>query len=162
MKKLEFGHECKDIITGTKGYLVDRTMHITGCDNLAIATGDDKKKWFAPTTVRYLSDGIYKELREFGKINEFDDLSEALFEFGNLVKDSVTGQEGKVIAKSISISGDINYAITPEYKRDSKNNDSDWYDEGRLTLIKKEENSVKKNSKRVGGVAKPQGMRDLR
>jgi hypothetical protein len=151
MSKLEFGYECKDIITGTEGILKTRAMFITGCDRIELSVKDSEGKWFDVPTVKVLSDGVYKDLQETGQCNNYDDINEALYDFGVLAKDRITDYEGKIIAKSISISGDISYGLSPKFAKESRNNDATWFDEGRIEIIDVKKDEIKTNEKRTGG-----------
>lgn len=151
MKKLEFGYECKDIITGMEGILKSRAIFITGCDKIEIALKDGECKWFDEPTIKVLSEGIYNDLKETGKCNLYDDIQESLYDFGVLAKDIITGYEGKIVAKSISISGDISYGLSPKYAKESQNNDATWFDEGRIEIVNLEVDEIKTNTKRTGG-----------
>jgi hypothetical protein len=81
----------------------------------------------------------------------YEDINEALYDFGVLAKDTITGYEGKIIGKSISISGDISYGLSPKFAKESKNNDATWFDEGRLEIIDTKKDEIKTNEKRTGG-----------
>lgn len=153
MKKLEFGYKVKDIVTGFEGILCERTIHITGCDNYCIASQEkDEKRYYSDTTVKYIDDGIIKELEEIGKANKFDDIENALYKFGQKVKDKVSGFTGIIIAINISITGDICYNVAPRFNLTSRENNGRWYDEGRLEIIEDKKINVNTDKKRVGGI----------
>lgn len=159
--KLEFGHKCKDIVSGKEGILVGRVGCITGCDLVMLRVDDDEKSFNLPTVI-YVDEGIRPELQESCQHNEFDDLEEALYDYGVEVKDTLTEFVGKIINKAISITGDISYAITPKYSKDSRDNNASWYDESRLEVIEEKVAEIKVNEKRTGGIAKPNGMGSCR
>lgn len=151
MKKLEFGYNCKDIVTGVEGVLKTRATFITGCDRVELIVKDGEGKWFDIPTIKVLDEGVSKDLQETEQCNMFDDVDEALYEFGVLAKDKITGFEGKIIGKSISISGDISYALSPKFIQESRNNDATWIDEGRIEIIDTKKDEIKINEKRIGG-----------
>lgn len=150
MEKLEFGYMCKDIVGGFEGILKTRATFITGCDRVALVN-EKEEYWSDVPTVKITDIGVFKDLEETGKCNKYDDIDEALYEFGVLAKDVITGFEGKIIAKSISISGDIGYGLSPQYKRDAKDNEAVWVDEGRIEIIDTKKDEIKTNEKRIGG-----------
>jgi hypothetical protein len=98
-----------------------------------------------------LDEGVSKDLQETNQCNKYDDIDEALYEFGILAKDIITGYEGKIIAKSISISGDISYGLSPKFAKENRNNDATWFDEGRIEVIDTKKDEIKTNEKRTGG-----------
>ncbi|OHD25261.1 MAG: hypothetical protein A2Y34_03905 [Spirochaetes bacterium GWC1_27_15] len=149
MKKLEFGYKCKDIVTGFEGILKSRGMFITGCDRVELVK-DSEEKWFDAPVVKILDDGVYNDLLEAG-CNKFDDLNESLYDYGVLARDKITGYEGKIIAKSISITGDISYGLSPKFAKESKNNDATWFDESRLEVVDDKKDEIKTNERRTGG-----------
>jgi hypothetical protein len=153
MKKLEFGFKCKDIVTGFEGILKTRGIFITGCDRVELVSGnkDEDKQWFDVPILKVIDEGVYEELLETGQCNMYEDINEALYDFGVLAKDTITGYEGKIIGKSISISGDISYGLSPKFAKESKNNDATWFDEGRLEIIDTKKDEIKTNEKRTGG-----------
>ncbi len=150
MKKLEFGYECQDIVTGFEGILKTRGVFITGCDRVGLVNGD-KEEWLDVSTIKIKGDGVFKDLQEIEQCNMYDDINEALYEFGVLAKDTITGYEGKIVSKSISISGDISYGLSPKFEKDNKSNDAVWFDEGRIKIIDKKKDEINTDSKRVGG-----------
>lgn len=151
MKKLEFGYKCKDIVTGFEGILKTRGIFITGCDRIEIVNNEGEGKWFDVPIIKVLDEGVYQELQEIGQCNSYDDIDESLYEFGVLAKDKITEFTGKIIAKSISISGDISYGLSPKFEKDNKENDSIWFDEGRIEIIDNKKEEINTNSKRTGG-----------
>jgi hypothetical protein len=151
MTKLEFGYKCKDIITGMEGILKTRAIFITGCDRIELSVTDGECKWCDIPTIKVLDEGVSKDLQETGQCNMYDDINEALYEFGVLAKDIITGYEGKIVAKSIGISGDISYGLSPEYKRDVRDNEAVWFDEGRIEVIDVKKDEININTKRTGG-----------
>jgi hypothetical protein len=151
MNKLQFGYKCKDIVTGFEGILKTRGIFITGCDRIELINKDSEGKWFDVPTTKVLDNGIFEELQETNQCNMYDDIDEALFDFGVLAKDKITDFQGTIIAKSISISGDISYGLTPKFDKNSKENDAMWFDEGRLEVIDTKKEEINTNSKRTGG-----------
>jgi hypothetical protein len=152
MNKLEFGYKCKDIVTGFEGILKTRGIFITGCDRVEIIKdGESEGKWFDVPTLKILDEGVSKDLQETGQCNKYDDINEALYEFGVLARDTITGYEGKIITKAIGISGDISYGLSPKFAKESKNNDATWFDEGRIEIVDINKDDIKTNEKRTGG-----------
>lgn len=151
MKKLEFGYNCKDIVTGIEGILKTRAVFITGCDRVELVVKDGEGQWFDVPTIKTLDEGVFEDLQETGQCNMYDDINEALYKFGVLAKDKITCFEGKIIGKSISISGDISYGLSPRFAKESQNNDATWFDESRIEIIDAKKDEIKTNEKRVGG-----------
>jgi len=149
MKKLEFGYKCKDIVTGFEGILKSRGVFITGCDRVELVNASEEK-WFDIPTLKIIDDGVYHDLQESG-CNNYDDINESLYDFGILAKDKITEYEGKIIAKSISITGDISYGLSPKFAKENSNNDGTWFDEGRLEIVSDKKDEIKVNEKRTGG-----------
>lgn len=58
--------------------------------------------------------------------------------------------QGKIVGIAISISGDISYALSPEFKGDTQDLEALWIDEGRIEVVS-EEKVVVDNSERKGG-----------
>lgn len=150
MEKLEFGYKCKDIVTGFEGILKSRAMFITGCDRVEIVN-DDKEKWFDVPVTKIIDKGVYEDLQQTRQCNTYDDISEALYNFGVLAKDKITGYKGKIVAKSISISGDISYGLSPRFEKESRNNDAIWFDEGRIEIVDIKKDEIVTSEKRTGG-----------
>ena len=152
MDKLEFGYKCKDIITGMTGILNARARFITGCDRIKLIKEDGKTDWFDVPMIKIIDKGVFEEIKET-KHNMYDDLDNALYDFGTLAKDKITEFEGRIIVISIGISGDINYGLSPKFHRDNKDNDAVSFDEGRLEVIDTMNKKINTNSERTGGVS---------
>ena len=150
MKKLEFGYNCKDIVTGFEGILKGRAKFITGCDRVELISGKESE-WVDAPTLKFLDEGVYKELEENSSCNKYNDIDQALYEFGMLAKDKITNFQGKIITISISITGDISYGLSPEFAKESRNNDATWFDEGRIEIIDTKKDEIKTEGKRTGG-----------
>ncbi len=151
MNKLEFGYECKDIVTGFEGILKTRGIFITGCDRVELVGKDGEGKWFDAPLIKILGNGAYEELQKINKCNKYNDIEEALYEFGVLAKDKITDFQGIIVAKSISIAGDISYGLSPKFDKSSKENDAAFFDEGRLEVINTKKEEINTNAKRTGG-----------
>ena len=151
--KIEFGYRCRDIITGYTGVVETRATFITGCDRVKLTVPDkdeENQKYFDVPTLKIVDKEVYEELKNV-KCNKYDDLDKAKYSFGSHVKDKISGFNGFIVAKTISINGDISYCLTPEYDQDSKDNNGKWYDESRLDLIEKDKKTVTNDTTRVGG-----------
>lgn len=154
MKKFEFGQKVKSLLNGKEGILVARQIHITGCDTLSIQPTEGEEFQVYDNLVSIIDDGIIVELTENGsEFNSFNDIENALYDFGLECKDSLTGFTGKIMQKNIGISGDIAYALTPRHDSKAKDNNACWYDEGRIEVIEEVKKAeVKNTSKRTGGL----------
>lgn len=152
MKNLEFGYKCRDIITGFEGILKTRIVHITGCDRVELVGGnkEEDKQYIDVPVLKIIDEGVYSELKDL-ECNKYNDVDEALYDFGVLAKDKLTGFEGVIVAKSIGISGDISYGLSPKFEKSSKNNDAIWFDEGRIEIIENKKEEINTNTKRTGG-----------
>lgn len=152
MENLEFGYRCKDIITGFEGILKTRASFITGCDRVELVIGnkEEEKQWFDVPMLKIVDKGIYEELQNV-KCNKYNDINEALYEFGSFVNDKITGFKGTIAGKSISISGDISYGVTPKFEKDNKDNNAVWLDEGRIEVIETKKEEIKTDTRRTGG-----------
>ncbi|WP_297419756.1 hypothetical protein [Clostridium sp.] len=135
MQKLEFGYNCKDIVTGITGILRSRMTYITGCDRIELVIKNGEGKWVDAPTIKILDYGIFKDLQGIEQCNTYGNIDKALYEFGVLAKDKITEYEGKIIGKSIGISGDISYGLSPKFSKESQNNEVVWFDEGRLEIV---------------------------
>jgi hypothetical protein len=154
MEKIEFGFKCRDIITGFEGVIVERATFITGCDRVKMVRGSEEKdtKWFDVPTLEFIDDEVCKKLQNTG-CSKYDDLLEAKYDFGVTLEDKITKYKGAVIGKALSITGDINYGLSPTFDRSSKENDAKWHDESRLTvIIETPKSEINTTSKRSGGV----------
>lgn len=149
---LEFGVKCRDIVTGFEGVVETRGVFITGCDRVKLTHGikDEEKHWFDVPTLEIIDREMCEKLKTI-ECNRYSDIDEAIHSFGAHVKDKITGYEGVVVAKSISINGDICYCVSPTYDRTSKDNSGSWYDESRLVLIEDKKEEIVNASRRVGG-----------
>jgi hypothetical protein len=58
-------------------------------------------------------------------------------EFGDEVKDVITGTQGILTGKSSYITGCDVYGITTPNGKDGKGSDVSWFDENRVVLVKK-------------------------
>lgn len=150
-KGLEFGYNCKDIVTGFEGILKSRAKFITGCDRVGIVNKEGEEKWFDVPTVTVIDEGVFKNLQETNQCNEYSDIDEALYDFGTLAKDIITNYEGKIVCVSIGISGDISYGLSPKFEKENRNNDAVWFDEGRIEIIDTKKDEIKSTGQRTGG-----------
>lgn len=55
---------------------------------------------------------------------------------GTVVRDTVTGFQGKITAASIHLNGCHRYVVEPPLDKDSKIQDGQWFDAQRLEVIK--------------------------
>ena len=58
------------------------------------------------------------------------------FERGDRVKDRVTGFKGVIVSRGDHISGCNTYGVQPEQLKDGAPQESKWFDEPRLELVK--------------------------
>jgi hypothetical protein len=56
--------------------------------------------------------------------------------FGKKGKDKVTGFEGMITAKCNYMYGCSQYLLTPKIDKDGKKLDGEWFDEGRVEILK--------------------------
>lgn len=152
MNDLKFGYKCKDIVTNFIGILSHRSTHITGCDRLTLINEEQKEQTFEAPIVEKLDDGIYPKIKGKDGLNCIEDIENAIHSFGEEAKDKITGFQGRIVAKCISISGEIAYALSPEYSHTNRENKSMWVDESRIEIVNKEKIEIEVNEKRVGGV----------
>ena len=152
MEKLEFGYRCQDIITGFEGVVTTRGTFITGCDRVELTKGVQKedKQWFDVPTLEVVDKSTYEKLQKID-CNKYDDISEAKYDFGTHAKDRLTGYEGVIVGKSISINGDISYGLSPQYDKISRDNNASWFDESRIDVIEYKKEIVENSPKRTGG-----------
>jgi hypothetical protein len=150
--KLEFGYKCKDIVTGFEGILKTRGMFITGCDRVVLVNGNkkDDEQWFDTPIIKVIDEGVYKDLQKT-QSNKYDDIDNALYDFGIKVKDKITEFEGIIIGKAISISGDISYGISPKYDKNVKDNNAGWFDEERIIIVGTKKEKINTDKERPGG-----------
>ena len=148
---MKFGNVCKDLVTGFEGIMTSRTAFITGCDRVELKPTDVEKesKTFDLGMVRFVSDGIANEI---SNANKFEDLDRALYNFGDEAMDKITEFKGRITGKFISVTGDIAYGVSPKFSAMNRENDAQWFDEGRIEIIEEKVVEVDINKTRVGGV----------
>lgn len=151
MNKLEFGYECKDIITGFEGILKSRGIFLTGCDRVGLVSKDGEEEWSDVPLIKILGKGVHEELQQIDQCNKYDDIDEALYDFGILAKDKITDFQGIIVAKSISVAGDISYGLSPKFDKSNKENNAVFFDEGRIEIINTKKEEINTNTKRTGG-----------
>ena len=160
-KVLEFGTECKDMITGVEGILTGRYVFLTGCDRYEITPKDATKTSaiFDMSRIEILDMGPNSLIDKFkaAGMNNASDLDTSKFELGDVLEESITKYTGTCTGKHICTDGDVSYSITMSKLSKDNTTMASWWDEGRLTLIKKSKEAevVKENvktSKRTGGV----------
>lgn len=149
MRVLTLGKKYKDLISEKEGILTQRAKFITGCDRYMITDKENNQYWFDEFSLELVDGGIFSKVAE--RINKSEDLDKALYGFGDLAKDKITGYKGKIVTIGINISGDITYGLTSEFDKNAKDNDGQWFDEGRIEVIEKRDNPVDVTKKRVGG-----------
>ena len=75
------------------------------------------------------------------------------YDFGDLLRDIVTGFEGIVMVKALYSTGCLHYGLSPQKMSKQDSNISDpqwiWYDESRLSLVK--ENVVAFTTRQTSG-----------
>lgn len=148
--KIELGNKVKDLITDFEGIVTQRGTFITGCDRIEVKNKEGRVEWFDIPTIELIDEGVSKQLMENG-CNAFDNLDEALYNFGIKAIDKVTEYEGVIIGKCIALTGDITYALSPKHNQSARDNSATWFDESRIEVIKEEKINVKNSSKRTGG-----------
>lgn len=156
MSNLEFGNKYKDIVLGIEGILVELVKFSTGCDRVKLVfnqNNEEKDHWTDDTLIELVEETLTKEQKS--RLNKLEDIEEALFNFGDHLRDKATGREGYVIGIDLKITGDISYGLSKEYNASHKENQTNWYDEGRLEVVSSKKVNVTKGSKRTGGVAGP-------
>ncbi len=151
MEKLEFGFKCKDIISGFEGILKSRAVYITGCDRVELVDEKNESKWFDVPTLKVMDVGVSAELESTNLCNKYDAIKEAVYDFGTVARDKITEFTGTVVAKSIGVSGDISYCLSPKFDKTSKENDGHWIDEGRVETLEIKKEHIVTNTNRVGG-----------
>ena len=70
--KYELGLEAKDIVTGFKGILIGRAMHLTGCNTYGIAPKASEEKtfesqWFDENRIEIIGKGITKGFKKLSE-----------------------------------------------------------------------------------------------
>ena len=152
MNYIKFGYRYRDIITGFEGIIETFASFVTGCDRVKLINGIEEKDkyWTDVPLLEFIDSGVKDKLSK-NSFNSIEDLGDAKFNFKDKVKDTISDFEGIIIAKSISITGDINYGVCPKYIPDNKDNSAVWYDESRLLLLKKHETKNESQLSRAGG-----------
>lgn len=160
MNNLEFGCKYKSLVVNFEGILMSRVSFITGCDRVALVDEKGEDKIFDVNLIRKIDNGIYEELNDTSIYNRYEDLDNALYDFGLLAKDKITEYEGRIVCKQISATGDIAYGLSPKYSPKSRDNEASWFDESRIEILEKKEikeeedkKEIKKPEGRVGGIA---------
>lgn len=82
------------------------------------------------------------------------------FNRGDRVKDKVTGFQGVIVSRADHISGCDTYGVQPEKLKDGVPQDTRWFDEPRLVLVKAEVvRPVDERDFRTGADSIPQATR---
>lgn len=73
------------------------------------------------------------------------------FEFGDLVKDSISNFTGIVMVRALYSTGCTHYGLAPqELDKEGKVQDCEWFDQSRL-IIKKRNKIIFFNEEEIGG-----------
>jgi hypothetical protein len=147
----EFGMKYKSVITDFEGVMTRRGIFITGCDRVELTNKEGKTEWFDLPLIEFIDNGIYEKVSKNSGCNKYSDVDEALYNLNDKAKDKVTDYSGIIIGVSCSLSGDISYGLTPKYDSSVKDNNAQWFDEGRIEVIKENETKINTDKKRVGG-----------
>lgn len=75
----------------------------------------------------------------------------SMIELGDKVKDILTALEGVAIGKTEWLHGCTTYGIQPQTLQNGKTIDAQWFDEGRLEVIKEPVQTHTENHKKNGG-----------
>lgn len=76
-------------------------------------------------------------------------MSKFIFELGAKAKDKITGFEGIITGRADHITGCNTYGLKPKIDKDGKVQESEWFDEGMITITGKgiKPNTVKSKDK---------------
>jgi len=74
-----------------------------------------------------------------------------MINLGEKVKDMITDYEGIAISKVVHLNGCVRYEVKAKGLKDGKTIESEWIDEGQLTVIEEAESQEKKEEKPPGG-----------
>ena len=137
--KIEFGMLCRDVLTKSYGYAIERYTWLTGCDRYkllmkdAFDVGEDKCQTYDISRIEVLPvDDICDTLKH---MNKAGDVANCKFKFKDLVQDELTGFKGRIGCIGVAITGDISCGVYPEFSSIARDNGCVWYDEGRLKMI---------------------------
>lgn len=64
-------------------------------------------------------------------------MAEFTVSLGKKAKDIITGFTGIIIGRAEYLTGCNQYGLTPEVGKDGKTGDTQWFDEGRISVIGK-------------------------
>ena len=129
---IKLGSLVRDNITSFEGIAIARSEWLYGCNRIVVEsrTLKDGKpiphQWFDEQRIETVEEGTV----------ECGVCSESTIELGQLVRDTVTGFEGKAIARTIWSSG--NYTVTVEsmeLDKDGKPIGSEGFDLHRLEIV---------------------------
>jgi len=71
--------------------------------------------------------------------------------FGKLAKDKVTGFTGTIIGRCDYMYGCTQYGVSPKIDKDGKIGNIEWFDEGRIEIIKKSVEPKEVQGRKRGG-----------
>ena len=144
-KKIELGQECVDLVTGFKGTATSIVRYLHGCDRVALQPKVDKKgKAVANETFDETQLAITDHNRAVIK-----EMAIATVDLGDKVKDPLSGFEGIVFGHAYWLNGCIRTGVSPKLDKDGKIQETQWFDDPQLELIKKKK--VKKGKGDTGG-----------
>lgn len=150
-RAIEPGDQAMDIYTGLKGTVLIRSEWMYGCERLTIQPKglDDKG---GPLDAHVYDDQRIKLVkagpkRVWGKF---------AYELGDEVKDKSSGFKGFIESRSRTVADTREYLLAPrKLKEDGQPQDSVWFVEGQLELVKSAKPVITSESaSRIGGPQK--------
>ena len=142
MTDVSLGYTVRDVVTGFEGMTVAVAKYMYGCTQYKV---QPKTKDGNYTEAEWL-DEPQLEIVDKGtdiKVLDFE------FDFGDEVIDIISKFRGKIVCKISYLYDGIRYEVQPECdKNDFK--DAKWIPEGRIKLIKKND-EVEESEPRYGG-----------
>lgn len=150
MNKVELGDKVKDTVTGYVGIAVGISEYLwkEGAVGLQVKAKDgkiDEAEWFDRERVEVVTKKVVTGIKP----------APGIFQFGDEVKDVVTGFKGILVARAMWLHGCNKAQVQPKMKRGAtKYPDAKFFDESQLKLVKAKVAVVKK-TKRTGGPIAP-------
>ena len=135
--QIEIGDLAKDELTGFEGVVIGRTFWLTNCDRLTLQPRTLTKDGEPQKPVSF--DIMHCKRLKKSVVPVVEKLWDTKSEIalGDTARDSITGFEGTVIARTIWIASADNILIQPAGLKDSQPHEPKWFNPTHLTLVKK-------------------------
>jgi hypothetical protein len=137
MSEIKLGMKVKDKVTGFTG-IVEHIVHwLHMCPQVCVVP--DKLSKEGTIKGGAMIDLPQLEILSAKSVMKIQPLPEQRFQFGQKVKDTITGFDGKLIGRAIYLNGCSRVCVQPEYsqKTDVKLVSGIWFPEGQIEAVGK-------------------------